>query len=228
MTYPLENLLPPNIIQPRIQVPHARGQVLHLGLVAALEGAGLANGDIQGQADAAVGLGGGQPAGAAAVGRGREAELVVAGVGGGEGELARGAAALGDDAVVVVEDFLEAAAAVSMVLGLGREGQREGKGETHIDRDVDADAVVALPHLGAVVPFLGRVVADDQGVLGELLEEALGRRDVDEEVEGLGHGGQGQEWEKGPHCAGGGHLVLRVRVVVESRVWDVNVGFTPS
>jgi hypothetical protein len=38
---------------------------------------------------------------------GREAEAVVAGVGGGEDEFAAGLGALGDDAVVVVEGFVD-------------------------------------------------------------------------------------------------------------------------
>jgi hypothetical protein len=45
-TDPLENLLPPDIIQPRVQIPHARRQVLNLLLVAALERTGLANGKV--------------------------------------------------------------------------------------------------------------------------------------------------------------------------------------
>jgi hypothetical protein len=48
-----------------------------------------------------------------------------------------------------------------------------GRGKTYVNRDVDADAVVLLPDLPVVVPFLGRVVAHHQGVLGELLEEAF-------------------------------------------------------
>ena len=39
--------------------------------------------------------------------RGLETDLVVTGVGGDEGELAGGFTALGDDAVVVVEDFID-------------------------------------------------------------------------------------------------------------------------
>ena len=38
---------------------------------------------------------------------GREAQAVVAGVGGGEDEFAGGFGALGDDAVVVVEGFVD-------------------------------------------------------------------------------------------------------------------------
>ena len=38
---------------------------------------------------------------------GGEAEAVVTGVGGGEGEFTRAAAALVDDAVVIVEDFVD-------------------------------------------------------------------------------------------------------------------------
>lgn len=71
-----------------------------------------------------------------------------------------------------------------------------------------------FPGVPLVVPFLGRVVAHHQGVLGELLEEALGCCHVDVEVERPGHGGQGEEGEKRPHFAGdlAGHLVLLVTV----------------
>lgn len=106
MTDPLENLLPADIVQPGVEVADARGDVLQLVLVVALDLVGLANDHVEAQADAAVVVGGGEPAGAAAAGRGREADLVVARVGGGEGEAAGGGASLGDDAVVVVKDFL--------------------------------------------------------------------------------------------------------------------------
>lgn len=58
------------------------------------------------QADAAVLVLGALPGLAARGRRRREAELVVARVGGREGEAALLVAALRDDAVVVVEDFL--------------------------------------------------------------------------------------------------------------------------
>jgi hypothetical protein len=80
---------------------------------------------------------------------------------------------------------------------------REIGSKTHVNRDVDADAVVLLPGVALVVPFLGRVVAHHQGVLGELLEEALGACHVDVEVERPGHGGQGEERQQGPHRVGG-------------------------
>lgn len=102
----MKHLLPPNIIQPRIEIPHARRQVLQLALVAALDRARLANRNVQRQPDPAVGRRHRQPVGPPTVGRRREAQLVVAWVRRREGELARGAAPLGDDAVVVVEDFL--------------------------------------------------------------------------------------------------------------------------
>ena len=50
-----------------------------------------------------------------------------------------------------------------------------------------------------VVPFLGLVVAHHQGVLGQLLEEALGAGHVDEEVERPGRRGQREEREERPH-----------------------------
>ncbi len=55
-----------------------------------------------------------------------------------------------------------------------------------------------------VVPFLGLVVAHHQGVLGQLLEEALGAGHVDEEVERPGRRGQREEREERPHLVGDG------------------------
>jgi hypothetical protein len=53
--------------------------------------------------------------------------------------------------------------------------EREDLWDTYIYRDVDCDAVVLLPRLHPVVVLLGRVVAHDERVLGQLLEEAFGR-----------------------------------------------------
>lgn len=172
----LKHLLPPDVIQPRVQVLDPGGQVGNLGLVAAVDGRGLADGHVEGEADATVGLGHAQPGGAAAGGGGGEADFVVAGFGGGEGEFARGAAALGDDAVVVVEDF--------------------------VNGNVNRDALVLGPVVALVVPFFGYVVAYYEGVFGELFEEAAGGCYVDVEVEGLGHGGEGEEGEDSPHFGG--------------------------
>lgn len=63
------------------------------------------DGEIERQLDAAERLAA-EPAGVACGVRGGEADAVVARVGGGEGDFAAGLAAAGDDAVVVVEDFL--------------------------------------------------------------------------------------------------------------------------
>lgn len=78
-------------------------------------------------------------------------------------------------------------------------GEREGN-QTYIDRDVDADAVVLSPPAHVVVPLLRLVVADHQRPLRQILEETFRLRPVDEEVERLGDGAQGQEGEEGPHC----------------------------
>jgi hypothetical protein len=106
-THSLKNLLSPYVRETGVEVLDARSEVLKLVLVAALDLVGLANDEVQGQLDAAVVLLGREPGGAAgARGRG-EADLVVAGFGCREGEAAGGGAALGHDAVVVVEDFLQ-------------------------------------------------------------------------------------------------------------------------
>lgn len=57
---------------------------------------------------------------------------------------------------------------------------------THINGNVDADAIVLGPGLDVVVPLLGIVVADDERVLGQLLEEALGLRGVNVQVQRAG------------------------------------------
>jgi hypothetical protein len=107
LTYPLENLLPPNILQPAIQVPHLLHNILDLALIRTLDLACLADREVQLELDAARRLSVRQPA---AVGRGarrREAEPVLARVCGREGEAALGGAALRDDAVVVIKDLLD-------------------------------------------------------------------------------------------------------------------------
>jgi hypothetical protein len=104
-TYTLKQLLPLNIHQPPIQILHLLHQIRNLAMVIRLDLRGRADGQIERQLDAAERLAA-EPAGVAGGVRGGEADAVVAGVGGGEGYLAAGLAAAGDDAVVVVEDFL--------------------------------------------------------------------------------------------------------------------------
>lgn len=121
----LEHLLPADVVQPRVEVLDARGNVLELVLVAALDLVGLADDEVEPHLDAAVGDARGEPPGAARA-RGRhEADLVVAGFLGGEGEAAGGLATLGDDAVVVVKDLLRRALAClwGWNTGQGRLGQ---------------------------------------------------------------------------------------------------------
>lgn len=91
-THSLENLFSADILQPGVQILDALGQVLHLALVGALDLRGLTNSQVQLQLDAAVGVVGAKPALAAAVGGRGEADLVLAGLGGAEGEAARGLA----------------------------------------------------------------------------------------------------------------------------------------
>lgn len=105
-TYSLEDLLSADVLQTHVEILDAGSNVLELVLVAALEGRGLSDGQVERQADAAVLVAGGQPACVAAVGRGRKAELVLSRLGGGKSETTAAAALLRDDAVVVVEGFL--------------------------------------------------------------------------------------------------------------------------
>jgi hypothetical protein len=102
----LENLLALDVLQAGVQVADLLDHVLDLVLVRALDFGGVADCHIELEFD---------PAGLRAVEEeargcghvsGREAETVVAGVGGCEDEFAAGGGALGDDAVVVVEGFV--------------------------------------------------------------------------------------------------------------------------
>lgn len=105
-TYTLEHLFSPDVVKTCVEILDAASNVFELVLVGTLELAGLADGEVEVQADAAVGVVDAEPSVAAGGGAGGEAELVLARVGGGEGEAAGFGTALGDDAVVVVEDFL--------------------------------------------------------------------------------------------------------------------------
>lgn len=106
-TYTLEHLLSLDIVESRVEVLDPAGNILNLVFVGALELAGLADGEVEVETDAAVRVVNAEPAAAAGGGAGGEAELVVAGIGGSEDEAARLRSTLGHDAVVVVEDFLQ-------------------------------------------------------------------------------------------------------------------------
>lgn len=111
-THSLEDLLAPDVLQARVEVLDALGDVLQLALVGALDLAGLADGEVERQLDAAVGGRGVEPVRPVAVAAGREAEPVVARLVRREREAPRRRAALGDYPVVVVEDLLLARAGV--------------------------------------------------------------------------------------------------------------------
>ena len=108
-TYPLENLLPLDILQPPIQIPHLLHNIVQFPLIRALNITRLSNRQIQrklNRAALSTRHSTAQPA-AGGGARRRETDAVVAGVSGGEGEAAFGGAALGDDAVVGVEGFVD-------------------------------------------------------------------------------------------------------------------------
>ena len=106
-TYPLENLLPPNILQPPIQIPHLLHNIIHLALIRPLNRARLPNHQIQSKLDPRLRLSTTKPSAARrGVVRG-EADFVFAAVGGSESEAAFGGAFLVDDAVVVIENFVD-------------------------------------------------------------------------------------------------------------------------
>lgn len=104
--HPLEHLLPSNILQPRIQILHLLHNTLDLALIRTLNLTTFANGQVQRQLDVSKRLAADRPPAESGV-RGLETDLVVPGVVGDEGEFAGGGPALGDDAVVIVEDFVD-------------------------------------------------------------------------------------------------------------------------
>lgn len=61
---------------------------------------------------------------------------------------------------------------------------------TYIDRNVNIDSIMLRPSPDIVVPFLRNVMAYDESILGELLEEAFWLCALDVEVEGVGEGAQ--------------------------------------
>ncbi len=93
-THTLEDLLAADILQAGVEVADTADEVLHLGLVGALNLARLADGQVELEPDAAVGAQHAQPVLAPAAARRREADTVLAGVGRAEGEPPRGAAPL--------------------------------------------------------------------------------------------------------------------------------------
>jgi len=103
ISYSLENLFPANVLKTRVEVLYSRLNVHQLVFIRALDHAGLADSHVEGQLDAAVEVGGAQPARLAAVRRGSEADLVVASLVGRKGEFAAGGTLLCYDTVVVVE-----------------------------------------------------------------------------------------------------------------------------
>jgi hypothetical protein len=105
--YPLEHLLPPNILHPLIQITDPLDNIVNLALIRALDFARLANRHVQRELDGAMHPAPGQPAPARLHVLGRDAEPVLAAVGSGEGEAAAGGTPLRDDAVVVVKGFFD-------------------------------------------------------------------------------------------------------------------------
>jgi hypothetical protein len=107
LTLALEDLLALDILQARVQVAHLFDHILNLILVRTLDFRSVADGHVELELDAADGRTGEQEATGRGYVGGREAQAVVASVGGGEDEFAAGLGTLGDDAVVVVEDFVD-------------------------------------------------------------------------------------------------------------------------
>lgn len=177
LTYPLEDLLSPDVLQPAVQILHFLYQGRDLVLVGAFNLARLANGHVEGELDGAVDVAAQPPAPALYVLR-RDADAVLARVGGAEGEAARVCAALGYDAVVVVKGFLDRHKDTDVGFGLvGLGGRVE-----------DFGVVVAWQGGGGLVRCVswsilgGSIGTNYQCVLGQFLKEALLNGAVHEKV----------------------------------------------
>ena len=105
MPYPLEHLLPTNIVQPTIQVLDLLHNILHLPLILQLNVACLANRHVQRHPDRLRSTR--QPAPGRTAPLGSQTDLMLTSISGGEREAARVAVTLGDDAVVIVEDLVD-------------------------------------------------------------------------------------------------------------------------
>ena len=88
MTYPLEHLLPPDILQPAIQIPNFLYHLINLSLIRAFNLARFSNRNIQCKLNATPRLAVAQPTAARRHILGREAELMLARVRRREGETA--------------------------------------------------------------------------------------------------------------------------------------------
>lgn len=152
----LEDLLPPDVGKAIVQILDSGGYILELVLVGTLYLAGLANGKVESQANAAIDGAGRKPIAAARITRGRKADPVITRLSGAEGEASRSASLLGHYAVVIVKEF--------------------------IDRYVDTDSVMTGPCSLVVIVLLGLVAAHDHGVLRQLLKEAFRGSTVDVKV----------------------------------------------
>lgn len=102
VTYPLEYLLPPHVLQPAVQIPDLLRQIINLALVRALNLARLANRQVQRELHAGMNTAA-EPRTALLHILRNDAESVFSAVGSAEGEFARVGAALGDYAVIVIE-----------------------------------------------------------------------------------------------------------------------------
>ena len=88
VTYPLEHLLSPDILQPSIQIPDLLHHLVNLTLIRTLNLACLSNCQIQCELDAALRLAVAQPTAAGGDILGRKTETMFSRIGGGECEAA--------------------------------------------------------------------------------------------------------------------------------------------
>lgn len=170
LTFPLEHLLSPDILQPTVEILHLLDDVLDLALVFRLDLAGLSDGHVQSHLDSTRG-GTRQPAAGRGTRIGGHTDPVLAGISGGEGEATGVAITLGDNAVIVVEGLVD--------------------GNEHLQAGINGVRVRLL------VDDLRGEGSDNQCVLGKLLEEAFGLTSIDIEVEGVDRHRDAQDGAEG-------------------------------
>lgn len=145
-TFTLEHLLPPDILQPSIEVLDLLHNILNLSLIRALDLARLTDGNVKSESNSALRVVR-QPTSIGGHVVRRKADLMLSAISGREGETAIGIAPLGDDSVVVVEGLVD--------------------GDEHVYARVGDVAV------GWLIVDLRLVVSDNKSVLGQILEETF-------------------------------------------------------
>lgn len=116
MTYPLKDLLSPNVLQPRIEVLYLLYQRLHLVFIRALNPASLTDGHVKSEPDGSV-YGRTQPSAPAGNVLWGHTDAVLTTVGGAECEFALASTSLCNNSVIIVECLLNGHENTDILLG---------------------------------------------------------------------------------------------------------------